>query len=173
MDLYSCTIENDSLWLHLFQTTKERLGMKIENKTILLVEDNPEDGILALRALKKNNIGKKVFVVHDGAEALDFLFCTNTYAERNPREMPQLILLDIQLPKIDGLEVLRRLRANQRTRRLPVVMLTSSNEEQDLIQSYESGANSYIRKPVDFSQFVDAIRQLGIYWLALNEAPPR
>ena len=139
---------------------------------ILVVEDNPDDEALTLRALKKNNIGNEVFVVRDGAEALDFLFCTGAYAERDPREMPQLILLDLKLPKIDGLEVLRRLRADERTRLLPIVILTSSNEEQDMIEGYKNGANSYIRKPVDFNQFVEAVRQLSLYWLVLNEAPP-
>ena len=142
----------------------------MEKKTILLVEDDPEDGILTLRALRKNNIGSRIFVARDGAEALDFLFCTNTYADRDPHEMPQLILLDIKLPKIDGLEVLRRLRANECTRQLPIVMFTSSKEDQDLIKSYKSGANSYIHKPIDFTEFVDAIRQLGTYWLELNES---
>lgn len=112
-------------------------------------------------------------VVRDGAEALDFLFCLGAYAGRNPREMPQVILLDLKLPKVDGLEVLRRIRADERTRLLPVVILTSSREEQDLLQSYSLGANSYVRKPVDFNQFVEAVRQLGLYWLVLNEAPPR
>jgi len=140
---------------------------------ILLVEDNPNDEALTLRALKKNNIGNDVFVVRDGAEALDFLFCTCAYSDRDPREMPQMILLDLKLPKIDGLEVLRRLRADRRTRQLPIVILTSSNEEQDLIEGYKDGANSYVRKPVDFNQFVQAVRQLGLYWLVLNEAPPR
>lgn len=145
----------------------------MEDKMILLVEDNPDDEALTLRALQKNNIGNKVFVVRDGAEALDFLFCTGAYADRDPREMPQMILLDLKLPKVDGLEVLRRLRADERTRLLPVVILTSSNEEQDLIEGYKNGANSYVRKPVDFNQFLEAVRQLGLYWLVLNKAPPR
>jgi len=145
----------------------------MEDKMILLVEDNQDDEALTLRALKKNNIGNNVFVVRDGAEALDFLFCTGAYSDRDPREMPQMILLDLKLPKIDGLEVLRRLRADERTRKLPIVILTSSNEEQDLIEGYKNGANSYVRKPVDFEQFVEAVRQLGLYWLVLNEAPPR
>ena len=140
---------------------------------ILVVEDNPDDEALTLRALKKNNIGHQVFVVRDGAEALDFLFCTGAYADRDPREMPQLILLDLKLPKVDGLEVLRRIRADERTRQLPIVILTASNEEQDLLEGYKNGANSYIRKPVDFNQFVEAVRQLSLYWLVLNEAPPR
>ena len=145
----------------------------MEDKMILLVEDNQDDEALTLRVLKKNNIGNNVFVVRDGAEALDFLFCTGAYSDRDPREMPQMILLDLKLPKIDGLEVLRRLRADERTRKLPIVILTSSNEEQDLIEGYKNGANSYVRKPVDFEQFVEAVRQLGLYWLVLNEAPPR
>jgi len=139
---------------------------------ILLVEDNPDDEALTLRALKRNNIGNKVHVAHNGAEALDFLFCTGEYADRNPREMPQLILLDLKLPKVDGLEVLRRIRADERTQLLAVVILTSSTEEQDLIEGYKTGANSYVRKPVDFTQFVEAVRQLGLYWLVLNEVPP-
>ena len=140
---------------------------------ILLVEDNPDDELLTLRALKKNNVRNKVFVVRDGVEALDFLFCTNTYADRDPHDTPQLILLDLKLPKLDGLEVLRRLRADERTRLLPVVILTSSNEEQDLLEGYRSGANSYIRKPVDFTQFAETIRELGLYWLVLNAPPPK
>ena len=144
----------------------------MEEKMILLVEDNPDDEALTLRAFKKHNIGNQVFVVRDGAEALDFLFCTGAYADRDPRDKPQVILLDLKLPKVDGLEVLRRLRADERTRLLPIVILTSSNEEQDLIESYRNGANSYVRKPVDFNQFLNAVRQLGLYWLVLNEPPP-
>lgn len=145
----------------------------MKNSMILLVEDNPDDEALTLRALKKNNIGNNIFVVRDGAQALDFLFCTNSYADRDPYDLPHLILLDIKLPKIDGLEVLRRLRADKRTHLLPVVMLTSSKEEQDLVESYESGANSYVRKPVDFNEFIEAMRQLGLYWLVLNQTPPK
>ena len=145
----------------------------MEDKMILLVEDNPDDEALTLRALIKNNIGNQVFVVRDGAEALDFLFCTGTYADRDSHDMPQIILLDLKLPKVDGLEVLRRIRADERTRLLAVVILTSSNEEQDLLEGYKKGANSYIRKPVDFNQFAEAIRQLGLYWLVLNEPPPQ
>jgi two-component system response regulator len=144
----------------------------MENKMILLVEDNPDDEALTLRALKKNNIANIVSVVRDGAEALEFLFCIGAYAERDPREMPQVILLDLKLPKVDGLEVLRRIRADERTQLLPVVILTSSNEDQDRLKGYKLGANSYVRKPVDFNQFVDAVLQLGLYWLVLNEAPP-
>ena len=138
---------------------------------ILLVEDNADDEALTLRALKKNNIGNKVFVVRDGAEALDFLFCEGQYADRDPDEMPQVTLLDLKLPKVDGLEVLRRLRTDERTEGLPVVILTSSNEEQDLVDGYKFGANSYVRKPVDFNEFLEAARQLGLYWLNLNKIP--
>lgn len=144
----------------------------MNHKMILLVEDNPDDEALTLRALKKSKIANKIVVVRDGAEALDYLFCTGVYAERDPLDLPQVTLLDLNLPKVDGLEVLRRLRADPRTRRLPVVILTSSREEQDLVNAYSIGVNSYVRKPVDFNQFVDAIGQLGLYWLVLNEAPP-
>jgi CheY-like chemotaxis protein len=140
---------------------------------ILLVEDNPDDELLTIRALKKNRIYNEVIVAHDGVEALDYLFGTGQYAGRDVSLLPHVVLLDLKLPKIDGLEVLRRLRANPRTRLLPVVVLTSSKEEQDLIASYELGANSYVRKPVDFMQFVEAVRQLGLYWLVLNEPPPQ
>ncbi len=144
----------------------------MEDKLILLVEDNPDDQVLTLRALKKNNIRNRVVIRQDGAEALDFLFCRGTDAARDPHDMPQVILLDLKLPKLDGLEVLRRIRADERTRLLPVVILTSSKEEQDMIQGYGYGANSYVRKPIDFNQFVEAVNQLGLYWLVLNEPPP-
>jgi len=144
-----------------------------EDKFILLVEDNPDDEALTLRALKKNNILNPVVVVRDGAEALEYLFGTGAHAGRDPRAVPQVVLLDLKLPKIDGLEVLRRIRSDERTRRQPVVVLTTSNEERDILSSYELGANSYIRKPVDFEQFMEAVRQLGLYWLMLNVAPPR
>jgi CheY-like chemotaxis protein len=144
----------------------------MENRSILLVEDNPDDEALTLRALKKNNIKNEVVVAHDGAEALDYLFGTGKYAGRNTDVLPQVVLLDLKLPKIEGLEVLRRVRADKRTRLLPVVILTSSNEEQDRIDGYGLGANSYVRKPVDFTQFMEAALQLGLYWLILNEAPP-
>jgi two-component system response regulator len=144
----------------------------MEQKMILLVEDNADDEALTIRALKKNNIGNELFVVRDGAEALEFLFCTGAYANRDPHDKPQVILLDLKLPKIDGLEVLRRLRANASTHLLPVVILTSSREEQDMITGYSLGANSYVRKPVDFNEFVRAVHQLGLYWLVLNEPPP-
>jgi len=146
---------------------------RMDSKMILLVEDNPDDEALTIRALRKNNIGNELIVVRDGAEALDFLFCTGAYADRDPHDKPQVILLDLKLPKVDGLEVLRRIRADEKTHVLPVVILTSSNEDQDRIQGYSLGANSYVRKPVDFTEFVDAVRQLGLYWLVLNEAPPR
>jgi len=145
----------------------------MQDKMILLVEDNPDDEALTLRAIKKNKIGNNVVVVRDGAEALEFLFCSGVYADRDPNNKPQVILLDLKLPKVDGLEVLRRIRANESTSLLPIVILTSSTEEQDLIKGYGLGANSYVRKPVDFIQFVESVRQLGLYWLILNEAPPK
>ena len=140
-------------------------------KTVLLVEDNDDDVVLTLRALKAQNVANDVKVVTDGVEALDYLFARGAYAGAN-RELPQVVLLDLKLPKIDGLEVLRQLRAHPATRILPVVVLTSSAEERDLVESYSLGANSYIRKPVDFQQFTDAARQLGLYWMVLNLAPP-
>ena len=146
--------------------------MNTENKIILLVEDNPDDEALTLRALKKNNIKNEVVVAPDGVDALDYLFGTGAYADRDLTIMPEVILLDLKLPRIDGLEVLRRLRADIRTRLLPVVILTSSNEDRDLLNSYGLGANSYVRKPVDFEQFIEAVRQLGLYWLVLNEPAP-
>jgi CheY-like chemotaxis protein len=144
----------------------------VEKKVILLVEDNPDDVDLTLRALRKGNILNELVVARDGVEALDYLFGTGAHADRDLSIMPTVILLDLKLPKIDGLEVLRRLRANERTKFLPVVILTSSKEEQDLIDGYKLGANSYIRKPVDFVQFSEAVRQLELYWLLLNEPPP-
>ena len=143
----------------------------MSERIILLVEDNPDDEALTLRALRKNNISNRVVVAHDGAEALDLLFGQGTHAG-NPVPRPAVILLDLKLPKLDGLEVLRRIRLNETTRLYPVVILTSSKEEQDLIASYSRGANSYIRKPVDFQQFLEAVRNLGLYWLLLNEPPP-
>jgi two-component system, response regulator len=139
---------------------------------ILLVEDNPDDEALALRALRKANVGNDIAVTRDGAEALDFLHGTGAHAGRDPSVLPQVVLLDLKLPKIDGLEVLRRIRADPRTKTLPVVILTSSDEEQDRIQGYALGANSYVRKPVEFGQFAEAVRQLGLYWLVLNQPPP-
>ncbi|HLL57428.1 MAG TPA: response regulator [Rubrobacteraceae bacterium] len=140
-------------------------------KVILLVEDNPDDELLTRRALKKNSIGNEVVVARDGVEALDYLFGTGAHEGRDLSELPQVMLLDLKLPKIDGLDVLRRVRADERTRLLPVVILTSSREQQDLVNGYGCGANSYIRKPVDFAQFIEAVRQLGLYWLVLNETP--
>ena len=142
------------------------------SKIILLVEDNPDDEELTRRALKKNNILNELVVARDGVEALDYLFGTGGHAGRDLEVMPTLVLLDLKLPKIEGLEVLRRMRDNPRTRAIPVVVLTSSKEEQDLARSYSIGINSYIRKPVDFEQFMEAVRQLGLYWLVLNEPPP-
>ena len=145
----------------------------MNEKIILLVEDNPDDEELTLRALKKNNILNEVVVARDGVEALDYLFGAGAHAGRDVDAVPQVILLDLKLPKIDGLEVLRRVRADERTKLLPVVILTSSREEQDLINGYRLGANSYVRKPVEFNEFAEAVRQLGLYWLILNETPPR
>ncbi len=140
--------------------------------TILLVEDNPDDKLLTLRALRRNHITNEVVVATDGAEALDYLFGAGADADRDSAALPQVVLLDLKLPKVDGLEVLRRMRADQRTKLLPVVVLTNSSEEQDLIASYSLGANSYVRKPVESDDFNDAVRQLGLYWLMLNTPPP-
>ena len=142
------------------------------NKMILLVEDNPDDRELALLAFKEAGILNQVITCSDGEEALEFLFATGTHAGRDTRVMPHVILLDLKLPKVDGLEVLKRLRADPRTRQLPVVVLTTSREQKDMVESYQLGANSYVCKPVDFSQFIEACRQLGFYWLVLNETPP-
>ncbi len=142
--------------------------MPNQGKYILLVEDNPDDVVLTMRALKKSNIVNQVIVARDGVEALEFLLGDN----RKTRENPQVVLLDLKLPKIDGLEVLKRMRQDERTKLLPVVILTSSREQRDLVESYRLGANSYIQKPVDFGQFVEAVSQLGLYWLVLNESPP-
>jgi two-component system, response regulator len=139
--------------------------------TILLVEDNPDDVALTKRALKKNNIANPVVVAKDGEEALDWLFGTGAHAGRNIDQPPAVILLDLKLPKVDGLEVLERIRKDPRTEVLPVVILTSSREQEDMLRSYKNGANSYIRKPVDFNDFIEAVRQLGLYWLVLNQHP--
>ena len=145
--------------------------MHTNGDTILLVEDNPDDVELTLRAFRKNNIANDVVIARDGAEALDYLFGTGAYADRDANDMPRIILLDLKMPKVDGLQVLERLRADERTELTPVVILTSSKEEQDLVSGYKSGANSYVRKPVDFNQFTEAVRQIGLYWLLINEAP--
>lgn len=142
------------------------------DRIILLVEDNSDDEDLTLRALKKNNILNKVFVVRDGAEALDYLFCRGKFSDRDIKQEPHLILLDLKLPKVDGIEVLRQLRADHRTRFLPIVILTTSGEQEDILHGYDLGANSYIQKPVDFEQFVEAIRHIGLYWLVYNVKPP-
>lgn len=147
-------------------------GTTKANRPILLVEDNPNDEELTLRALTKANVANNVVVVRDGAEALDYLFGTGSeQADKKPRN-PAVVILDLKLPKVDGLEVLKRLRADERTALLPVVILTSSDEQKDQLESYRLGANSYVRKPVEFDKFVDAVQQLGLYWLLLNEVPP-
>jgi two-component system response regulator len=145
--------------------------MIVKAESILLVEDNPDDVELTMRAFRKNNIANRVVVAHDGVEALDYLFGTGPYSSRDTHDMPRLILLDLKLPKLDGLQVLERLRSDERTKLTPVVILTSSKEEHDLIKGYRTGANSYVRKPVDFNQFVDAVRHIGLYWLLINELP--
>jgi CheY-like chemotaxis protein len=146
--------------------------MSASDKVILLVEDNPDDEVLAIRALKRSHISNEIVVAHDGVEALDYLFGTGVYAGRDISLQPAVILLDLKLPRIDGIEVMRRLQENENTRLLPVVVLTTSNEEKDILTSYKLGCNSYIRKPVDFIQFAEAVRQLGMYWLLMNEQPP-
>ena len=143
----------------------------MKKSIILLIEDNPDDEALTLRAMKKNKILNDIIVARDGAEAIDYLFALGKYAGRDISDAPQVILLDLNLPKIGGLEVLKRIRSDDRTRLFPVVVLTSSKEEKDLIESYKLGANSYICKPVNFNQFTEAIRHLGLYWLVLNEVP--
>jgi two-component system response regulator len=145
----------------------------MENTSILLVEDDMEDAVLTLRALMRNNVGDKVFVVRDGMDALDYVFCTNKHSDRDPRDLPQLVLLDINLPTINGLEVLRRMRADERTRHMPIVMLSSSNEPQHVEESYENGANFYMHKTINFTHFIEKMRQLSSYWLVLNTAPTR
>ena len=144
----------------------------MKSRVILLVEDNPDDELLALRALKKSNVPNEIVVAHDGVEALDYLFASGSYEGRDTSSMPELVLLDLKLPRLDGLEVLKRLRSDERTRLLPVVILTSSKERSDMLEGYGLGANSYVRKPVNFEQFVNAIEQLKRYWLILNEPPP-
>lgn len=147
-------------------------GVEMEKKVILLIEDNPDDEALTVRALKKGNVVNEIIVARDGKEAVDYLFGDGDYSNRDMSIMPQLIILDLKLPKIDGLEVLRQIRSNEKTKLLPVVILTSSNEEKDLVDSYSLGANSYVQKPVDFDQFIKAARRIKLYWLVLNEPPP-
>ena len=142
------------------------------NTSILLVEDNPDDEALTVRALKKHNLANTIVVARDGVEAVDYLLCTGQHAGRDPNDEPQIVLLDLKLPKLDGIEVLRQVRANPSTAMLPVVILTSSKEENDVIEGYRNGCNSYVRKPVNFDEFLEAARQLGLYWLLLNEGPP-
>jgi CheY-like chemotaxis protein len=149
------------------------MAISDDEKVILLVEDNPDDEALTLRALRKANVRNEVIVAHDGVEALEYLFGRGDGSGAGVVQLPQVVLLDLKLPRVDGLEVLRRLREDERTRFLPVVILTSSNEEQDRIAGYKLGANSYVRKPVEFGHFAEAVRQLGLYWLLLNEPPPR
>jgi two-component system response regulator len=147
--------------------------MTTSEKTILLVEDNPDDQTLTLRALQRNNVLNRVDVAQDGAEALDYLFGQIASAAWDPSYLPEVVLLDLKLPKVDGMEVLQQIRSNARTRFLPVVILTSSSEEEDIVRAYNLGANSYVRKPVNFDQFTEAVRLLGLYWLVINQAPPK
>lgn len=142
-------------------------------KLILLVEDNPDDEALTLRSLRKSGVANEIIVTRDGSEAVDWLFCQGQYADRNPSVQPGVILLDLKLPKMNGIDVLRRMRSDPRTKFIPVVVLTSSSEEDDMIRSYESGANSYVRKPVNFDEFAHAVSQLGLYWMLLNQRPPK
>jgi two-component system response regulator len=142
------------------------------NETILLIEDNPDDIELTMRAFRKNNIANNLMVARDGVEALDYLFCRGAFSDRKIKETPRLILLDLKLPKMDGLQVLEALRADECTKLVPVVILTSSKEEQDLISGYKLGANSYVRKPINFNEFVDAVKNIGLYWLLINEPAP-
>jgi two-component system, response regulator len=143
----------------------------MKNKVILLAEDNPDDIQLTLRALKKSNIMNDVVVTQDGVETIEYLFGTGKYAGRDTKVLPQVLLLDLKMPKMDGLEVLQRIRSDERTKLLPIVVLTTSSEDKDRVESYKFGANSYVRKPVDFNQFAQAVNQLGLYWLVLNETP--
>lgn len=144
---------------------------QLKEVEILLVEDNPNDAELAIRALKKHNLANKVYVVKDGVEALDFIFGTGTYSHRDVNDKPKVVFLDLKLPKVDGLDVLKKIKSDERTKTIPVVVLTSSTEERDIIESYQLGVNSYIVKPIDFDKFVDAVSELGLYWLLLNQPP--
>lgn len=145
----------------------------MSNKLVLLVEDNPDDEALTIRSLRKANVANEIEVVRDGREAVEFLFCEGRHADRDQSHMPGLVLLDLKLPKQNGIEVLQRMRADPRTKLIPVVILTSSSEDEDIVRSYQSGANSYVRKPVDFAEFADAIAKVGLYWVILNEGPTR
>jgi two-component system response regulator len=164
--------ESKDAWELVETLAPERERDEMNNGVILLVEDNPDDELLALRALRKNKVTNEVVVARDGVEALDYLFASGPYAGRDTSTMPRLILLDLKLPRVNGLEVLKRLRSDRRTKLLPVVILTSSRERKDMLDGYGLGANSYVRKPVNFEQFVKAVEQLKLYWLGLNEAPP-
>jgi two-component system, response regulator len=168
---YVCRESRDA-WALVETLAPRRDRSEMKDRVILLVEDNPDDELLALRALKKNNVANNVVVAHDGVEALDYLFSSGPYSGRDASAMPELILLDLKLPRVDGLEVLKRLRSDERTRLLPVVILTSSKERKDMLDGYGLGANSYVHKPVNFEQFVRAVEQLKLYWLGLNESPP-
>ncbi len=143
----------------------------MNKKQILLVEDNPDDVKLTLRALAKSRIANEVVVVHDGVEAVEYLYCSGKYSDRDPELLPQVVLLDLKMPRMDGLEFLQKIREEEKTKLLPVVVLTTSSEDKDRIESYKLGANSYVRKPVDFRQFAEAVQNLGLYWLVLNESP--
>ncbi len=143
----------------------------MEEVEILLVEDNPTDAELTMRALKRKNMANQVVWVKDGAEALDFIFATGIYSDRNPEDLPKLILLDLRMPKVDGLEVLQKIKAEEKTRQIPVVVLTSSNEDRDIVESYKLGVNSYVSKPVEFDEFIDAVSTLGFYWMLINNPP--
>lgn len=145
--------------------------MGMEEIEILLVEDNPTDAELTMRALKRKNMANQVVWVKDGEEALDFIFAQGEYSHRNPEDLPKLILLDLRMPKVDGLEVLQRIKAEENTRKIPVVVLTSSKEDRDIVESYELGVNSYVSKPVEFDQFIDAVSTLGFYWMLINNPP--
>jgi len=145
----------------------------MQGKMLLLVEDNADDEELTMRALRKSNVANEIHVARDGSEALEFLFCEGKYAGRDPKHVPAAVLLDLKLPKLNGIDVLKHMRADPRTQYVPVVVLTSSSEEEDMLNSYKSGANSYVRKPVGFADFADAVSQLGLYWVLLNQEPPR
>lgn len=151
--------------------SEREIDMDLNEVEILLVEDNPTDAELTMRALKKNNLTNKLVWVKDGAEALDFLFANGTYADRSQADLPKLVLLDLRMPKVDGLEVLQKIKADEKTKKIPVVVLTSSKEDEDIVESYELGVNSYVSKPVEFDEFTEAVSTLGLYWILLNKPP--